>query len=150
MKWAIEYLDEAQKDVRRLDGSQRKQYAKAIDKVCQNPLPANEGGYGTPLGNKGGRNLTGLLKIKLKQSGIRIVYRLVRQDDKWSSSSWECARTKRSTTRHGSASNGIRSCGRRQRPSPPLDTEHPPIRPGHVNRPLGPIAQGGGYGYSLR
>lgn len=82
MKWAIEYLDEAQGDVRRLDGSQRKQYAKAIDKVCQNPLPTNEGGYGKPLGNKGGRNLTGPLKIKLKQSGIRIVYRLIRQDDK--------------------------------------------------------------------
>ena len=80
--WTRIILPEAKRDLSKLDGSQLKQVRKAIDKVCQNPLPANEGGYGKPLGNKGGRNLTGLLKIKLKQSGIRIVYRLVRQDDK--------------------------------------------------------------------
>jgi mRNA interferase RelE/StbE len=37
----------------------------------------NEGGYGKPLGNKGGTDLTGFLKIKLRGSGLRVVYKLV-------------------------------------------------------------------------
>ena len=41
-------------------------------------MPKSEGGYGNPLGNKQGRNLTGLLKIKLKKLGIRVVYDLIR------------------------------------------------------------------------
>ena len=32
------------------------------------------------MGNKHGNDLTGLLKIKLKSSGIRIIYKLVRID----------------------------------------------------------------------
>lgn len=68
---------EAVDDVRKLDGSMRVLVAKAMDKVRSNPLPSKEGGYGRPLGNKGGRNLTGYLKVKLKGPGIRIVYRLV-------------------------------------------------------------------------
>lgn len=71
---------EAEKDILALDGSQRRQVFKAIDKVRQNPLPVSEGGYGKPLGNKGGTDLSGLLKIKLKASGIRIVYQLVRTE----------------------------------------------------------------------
>ncbi len=51
--------------------------AKAIDKVSENPLPVSMGGYGKPLGNKGGNDLTGFLKIKLKSAGIRVVYRLI-------------------------------------------------------------------------
>ena len=35
-----------------------------------------KGGYGKPLGNKGGNNLSGLFKIKLKGLGLRIVYKL--------------------------------------------------------------------------
>ncbi len=53
---------------------------KAINKVKENPLPQNEGGYGKPLGNKHGLNLTNLLKIKLRGEGIRIVYKLVRTE----------------------------------------------------------------------
>lgn len=43
--------------------------------------PQREGGYGKPLGNKGGRNLTGLLKVKLRGAGLRIVYALERRDE---------------------------------------------------------------------
>ena len=81
-KWGIEYLEEALEDLKKLDGSVRKIALKAIDKVSQNPLPQNEGGYGKPLGNKQGSNLTGLLKIKLKNSGIRIIYSIKREKQK--------------------------------------------------------------------
>lgn len=76
------YLPEAENDLRRLDGSQRKLVLKALQKVRSNPLPQSEGGYGKPLGNKLSNNLSGLLKIKLRASGLRIVYRLIRSNDK--------------------------------------------------------------------
>ena len=53
---------------------------KAIIKVSQNPESNTKGGYGKPLGNKGGNNLTGLFKIKLKGLGLRIVYKLEKSD----------------------------------------------------------------------
>ncbi len=77
----VVYTTEAKKDLRRLDGSQKAVVGKAIDKVSANPLPATEGGYGKPLGNKGGKNLAGYFKIKLKNHGLRIVYRLERRND---------------------------------------------------------------------
>ena len=80
MNWQVEYLPEAHDDLRRLDGSQRLLVRKAIQKVSQNPLPAEEGGYGKPLGNKGATNLSGYLKIKLKSSGLRIVYKVIRDE----------------------------------------------------------------------
>ena len=80
MSWEIHYTDEAKADLRNLDGSQRKNVIKAITKVSQNPLPANEGGYGKPLGNKHGNDLTGLCKIKLVKDGIRVVYALIRTE----------------------------------------------------------------------
>jgi len=49
--------------------------------VAQNPLPQNEGGYGKPLGNKQGKNLTGFCKIILMKLGIRVVYELIRTDE---------------------------------------------------------------------
>lgn len=77
MTWSVEFLPEAQRDMRRLDGTQRSQVLKAINKVQKNPT---SDGYGVPLGNKGGINLTGLFKIKLRKSGIRVVYQLVEVD----------------------------------------------------------------------
>ena len=53
---------------------------KAINKVLQNPLPVTEGGYGKPLGNKQGNDLAGLLKIKLRDAGIRVVYKFIRTE----------------------------------------------------------------------
>lgn len=82
MKWTYEFSSDAEKDFADLDGTQKKQVLKALDKVVQNPLPRSEGGYGEPLGNKRGRNLTGLLKVKLLKLGIRIVYRLIQTTDK--------------------------------------------------------------------
>ena len=81
MNWRVEYLPEAQKDIRDLDGSQRILVRKAIQKVSGNPLSSAEGGYGTPLGSKGGTNLTGFLKIKLKGIGLRIVYKTIQTED---------------------------------------------------------------------
>ena len=73
-EYIVEYIPEALDDLEKLDNSVQKIVLKAISKVRQNPLPQAEGGYGKPLGNKRGNNLTNLLKIKLKKSGVRIIY----------------------------------------------------------------------------
>ena len=80
MKWSLRYLPEAVRDLKSLSGNQRIMVAKAIDKVLENPLPSHEGGYGKPLGNKNGSDLSGLLKIKLKSAGIRVVYKIYRTE----------------------------------------------------------------------
>lgn len=77
MNWKVKYLPEADKDLNKLDGSQRILVTKAIKKVQGNPLPDVNGGYGKPLGNKRENKLAGFLKIKLKRAGIRIVYKLI-------------------------------------------------------------------------
>ena len=80
MNWSVEFLPEAQKDFDALAGNQRLLVAKAIKKVQQNPVSIYEGGYGKPLGSKGGTDLSGLFKIKLKAAGLRIVYKLIRTE----------------------------------------------------------------------
>ena len=40
MAWAIEYFKEAQKDLAKIDYSQKLQVLKAIEKVSQNPTIA--------------------------------------------------------------------------------------------------------------
>ena len=79
MIWGIEFLQEAEKDMKRLDHSVQIQVLKGIKKVSKNPLPVSQGGYGKPLGNKGGENLTGFFKIKYRGIGIRVVYTLVKE-----------------------------------------------------------------------
>lgn len=54
MIWSIEFLEEAEKDMKKLDHSAQIQVLKGIRKVSQNPLSVREGGYGKPLGNKSG------------------------------------------------------------------------------------------------
>lgn len=81
MSWIVKYLPEAEKDLMELDGSQRVLILKAIKKVQQNPLSQAEGGYGKPLGNKSGNDLSGFLKVKLKAAGLRIVYKVVKVED---------------------------------------------------------------------
>jgi len=76
MRWKIRMLKEAKADFDALDGSQKSIVRKALIKVSKNPLPATEGGYGKPLGSHNDSNLTGLLKVKLKKYGIRIVYKI--------------------------------------------------------------------------
>ena len=75
--WKLEFLPEARKELRRLDGSQRQRIVKAIDRTLKNPLPRSKGGYGIELGNKGGVNLTGCLEIKLRGEGLRAIYKLI-------------------------------------------------------------------------
>jgi mRNA interferase RelE/StbE len=64
-----------------LNKSQQIPIRAAIAKVAENPLPHSDGGYGEPLGNKRGKNLTGLCKIKLLKLGIRVVYRVIRESE---------------------------------------------------------------------
>ena len=78
MMWVIEFLEEAEKDMKKLDHSAQVQVLKGIRKVSQNPLSVEEGGYGKPLGNKIGINLTNLMKIKFRDIGIRVVYKIER------------------------------------------------------------------------
>lgn len=78
MNWKLVFLPEAEKDFKNLSGNERIVVSKALNKVLENPLPVNEGGYGKPLGNKQGNNLSGFLKIKLKNLGIRVVYKLIK------------------------------------------------------------------------
>lgn len=76
MTWKVEFLHEAEQDLKKLDGSVRAQVLNGIRKVGENPLPVSQGGYGKPLGNKSGTNLTNLLKIKFRGIGIRVVYKV--------------------------------------------------------------------------
>lgn len=76
MAWNIRITDEAKKDYEKIKGSVRKQVLAGIIKVSKAPLPSPNG-YGKPLGNVKGNNLTGFFKIKYRGIGIRIVYTLV-------------------------------------------------------------------------
>ena len=78
MPWRIELTEASRKDFDGLDGSVKPIVLKALKKVAENPLPLQEGGYGKPLGNKGGNDLSGFYKIKLRKQGIRVVYGLKR------------------------------------------------------------------------
>ena len=79
MTWSIVFLKEAANDLQALDNSQRTQIIKAIEKVAQNPLSDNEGGYGKRLGNIKSSKLVGCLKIKLRKLGLRVIYKVVRE-----------------------------------------------------------------------
>ncbi len=78
MIWEVEFLEEAKKDMKKLERSANLQVLKGIQKVSKNPLPVQEGGYGKPLGHKNGANLINLLKIKFRDLGIRVVYKVER------------------------------------------------------------------------
>lgn len=80
MIWDIEFLEEAEKDMKKLDHSVQVQVLRDIQKVRQNPLSVEEGGYGKPLGNKMGNNLTNFMKIKFRALGIRVVYKVEKID----------------------------------------------------------------------
>ncbi|MCD8325593.1 MAG: type II toxin-antitoxin system RelE/ParE family toxin [Lachnospiraceae bacterium] len=77
MNWTIEFLPKADQDMDELDGSAKRQVFKGIQKVSQNPLPKQQGGYGKPLGNQDGTDLTNLMKIKFLDLGIRVVYKVI-------------------------------------------------------------------------
>ena len=81
MMYKLSFIKQAAEDYKALDGSQRKIVDKAIKRILINPLPNTEGGYGKPLGNQNNSSLAGLMKIKLKSSGLRIVYKLEKRED---------------------------------------------------------------------
>ncbi|MCI7131159.1 MAG: type II toxin-antitoxin system RelE/ParE family toxin [Lachnospiraceae bacterium] len=76
MAWEIRITDEARRDYKKIERSVQKQVLAGIVKVSKAPLPSPNG-YGKPLGNKNGNNLTGFFKIKYRGIGIRVVYTLV-------------------------------------------------------------------------
>ncbi len=76
--WTVRFSLEAVRDISKIDYSIKPYIYAGIKKVSQNPLPKNEGGFGNPLGNKNGYNLTGFFKIKYRGKGIRVIYTLVR------------------------------------------------------------------------
>lgn len=76
--WDYILMDEAKKDFKQLDGSQKKVALAMLEKLRENPLPKYRGGYGSPLGNDASvGNLTGFLKLKARGAGIRIIYELI-------------------------------------------------------------------------
>ena len=79
MKWTVEFIKEAQKDLKRLDPYNQKIILKAISKTAEHPLPPPDG-IGKPLGNHASVNLSGFYKIKLRDLGYRVVYSLEIKD----------------------------------------------------------------------
>ena len=77
----VSWYEEAINDVLSLDNAQRLIVLKQITKVAQNPQPKSEGGYGEPLGHHRTADLTNCLRIKLKKSGLRIVYKYIRSEN---------------------------------------------------------------------
>lgn len=80
MSYQIKFLPESLNDMKKLDNSVSPQIAKGIQKVSQNPISIYQGGYGKPLGNKDGTDLSGLYKIKFRGIGIRVVYSIEEKD----------------------------------------------------------------------
>ena len=76
MSWEIRITEEAKKELAEFQNDVKPQILAGIRKVSKAPLP-RPNGYGIPLGNKSGNNLTGFFKIKYKKIGIRVVYTLV-------------------------------------------------------------------------
>ena len=71
----VVFIDAAYQDFMDLDHSMQIPVFKAICKVAENPKPHPDG-YGKPLAGK----LSGYCKIKLRDYGIRVIYRLVPPD----------------------------------------------------------------------
>ena len=80
MEWKIEYIKEAQRDLKNLDPYNRKLILKAIQKTALCPLPPPDG-VGKPLGNHSATKLSGYYKIKLRDLGYRVVYGLIRENN---------------------------------------------------------------------
>ena len=80
MNYKVLFTEFSKADLKELDASVAIVVKRMIDKVSTNPLPKSEGGYGEPLGHKHGNNLTGCCKIKLVKHGVRVVYKLIRED----------------------------------------------------------------------
>lgn len=71
-KFEVVFIEEAQKEYKKLDGSVKKIVQVAIAKMQERADTLGE-----ELTSKHGLNLIGCRKIKFRQAGIRMVYRIV-------------------------------------------------------------------------
>ena len=71
MAYKIEFLPDAAKDFDTLHGSVKREVAKKIDALAENPF------LGHPLGKKFGIDLSGFYKLYIGKKKYRVVYRLV-------------------------------------------------------------------------
>ena len=71
MKWSIEYIKEAARDLRKIEPCNRRLILKAIEETAERPLPPPDG-----IGNHALSRLAGYYKIKLRDLGYRVVYGL--------------------------------------------------------------------------
>ncbi len=74
MPYKVEFIPEAESDFEALDGSLKKEAAKKIDALSDNPF------LGKPLGNKLGIDLTGFYKLYFDRKKYRVVYRFLGTD----------------------------------------------------------------------
>ncbi|MFI5295088.1 MAG: type II toxin-antitoxin system RelE/ParE family toxin [Thermodesulfovibrionales bacterium] len=70
----VEFIPDALRDFEALDKSLRREAARKIDALAENPF------LGKPLGNKMGMDLTGFYKLYFARRRYRIVYRLIGED----------------------------------------------------------------------
>ena len=75
MSYRIEFIKEAAKDYKNLDGSVKKLVNIKIEELSKNPM------VGEKLGNKNNIDLTGFFKIYVFKKKYRIVYRLITPDE---------------------------------------------------------------------
>ena len=71
MKYNVHLIEEAKKDFKRLDNSQKIPVAKQLKRLENSPYK------GKPLGNKFGIDLTGYYKLYVLKKQIRIIYTVV-------------------------------------------------------------------------
>ncbi|MCL1817397.1 MAG: type II toxin-antitoxin system RelE/ParE family toxin [Spirochaetaceae bacterium] len=70
----IQFIPEAVKDYKSLDGSIKKLVNEKIDRLKENPF------LGEALGNKNNIDLTGYYKIYTAKKSYRIVYRILKNE----------------------------------------------------------------------
>lgn len=75
MRYSVTLTADAADDFRRLDGSLKQPVAKQLKKLETSPL------LGEHLGNKAGLDLTGYYKLYAAKKDIRIVYRIIEQEE---------------------------------------------------------------------
>ena len=71
MKYQVQFIPEAAKDYKELDGSIKTLVRKKIEEIELNPF------LGEKLGNKFNIDLTGFLKTYVASKKYRIIYRLI-------------------------------------------------------------------------
>ncbi len=74
IKHSIEFIPEAAKDYKELDGSIKKKVARKLEELSINPF------IGEALGNKFNVNLSGFYKIYVENKKYRIVYRIIGEE----------------------------------------------------------------------